>query len=148
MAQALPWQITPLNSTLDLPRANLLHVLLTNMQNSSCWDSARVNWSPQMLGKNGTLLNISHFLKQSSKVILLFTCIYKIPWSVRYFDSTACTALSPLACDTLALLQNLEQAAARWAALPPFIPSAWKSTCVPEKYQELLTQKKIFKTFL
>lgn len=54
----------------------------------------------------------------------------------------ACTALSPLAHDTLVLPQNLERATVHLASLPPFMPSAWKSTCVPEKHQELLTQKK------
>jgi len=60
------------------------------MQNSSHEDSARENWSPQMLRRKWNIIKHkqaleSHFLKQSFNVILLFIYMYKIPWSV-YFN--------------------------------------------------------------
>lgn len=81
-----------------------------------------------MLGKNGTLSNISKHYKAVSQSNTLKSFVYSYA-STKFPEvygtlTEVCTALSPLAQDSLALPQNLEQATLHLASLPPFIPSA------------------------
>lgn len=81
-----------------------------------------------MLRKNGTLSNISKHYKvtsQSNAPKSFFYSYATTKFPEVYSTLTGvCTALSPLAQDSLAQPQNLKQAALHLASLPPFIPSA------------------------
>lgn len=81
-----------------------------------------------MSGKNGTLSNTTKHYKAISQSNTPKSFFYSYA-STKFPEvcgtlTEVCTALSPLAQDSLALPQNLEQAIVHLASLPPFIPSA------------------------
>lgn len=89
----------------------------------------------------------SHLLQQSSKVILLFICTYKIPWSVQSFERGLHSTVFPNTGQFL-LCSQPEAGYSLFTFLTPSIPSACKFTCVPEKYQEMLTPQKMSRLYI